>query len=183
MFVKCVGVGRGCWAWAWMLGVGVGVGRSVTNDWRKRGGVFYLFLTNPMFLNGVGVGCFVTNDRRQRGGVFYLFLTNPMFLNGVGVGCFVTNDRRKRGGVFYLFWTNSMFLNGVFNLFSQISIFKRARAWSVSVKQFHGFQSLNYDLVNKLSKNRFCTKNHLWHWINYLFEFLKNLLSFNLDSL
>ena len=52
------------------VGVGVGVGRSVTNDWRKRGGVFYLFWTNSMFLNGVGVGYFVTNGRRKREGVF-----------------------------------------------------------------------------------------------------------------
>ena len=40
------------------------------------GAFFIYFSQISMFLNGVGVGCFVTNDRRKRGGVFYLFLTN-----------------------------------------------------------------------------------------------------------
>ena len=45
------------------------------------GAFIIYFSQFSMFLNGVGVGCFVTNDRRKRGGVFYLILTNSMFLN------------------------------------------------------------------------------------------------------
>ena len=69
------------WEWAW--------GRFVTNDWRKRGGGFYLFLKNSMFLN-----------RRQRGVFCHQWQTEAWELAGV---LFFTSfdgwiSRSERGG-------------------------------------------------------------------------------------